>query len=1053
MAQTDRTSTVPKFGSFKPKAPVKPANGDDKVGYERNADRDERRDRKDRDRHRCTKHDRHERDRSSHRPHKTASRHPAQSEPPAPTTDEFEDSSIFIIDRRGDSKNVDYGSLHRYSIPSYHRTGYGRVLGTPDGVKIDRDESTEKEVVLRYSFNGGLRGDVERPLTSKAARKCTLGARAGRRVLAVADAEGSFVWGEDFISLRGRPSSLKRKRGSESPESEAGAEVVDYRSIEGKAKPDNRLESEDEDLESASDPDKDGAAEDPTRFSARTHNAVLAKQTKEDPTNVSAWLALAAHQTSILHPGADHTTLATIRLPLYSKALKHNPKNDRLLLGRLKEGSKLWETDRLRTEWNGAIAAQPSSVEIWKAYLNFVLTGHTAFNYEKCRTAYLQCLRALWQTSPTGSHKLATAKIYILLRYTSFIRDAGYDELAHATWQIVLEYYFCRPSNLEEGRGREMEALEDFWESDVPRIGEEGAKGWDYYYAHGAEGVVRQSTAPAEEGIERGSNAFSRFAQQEATLVQKMHLPAAVADEEIDDPFQYVMFSDLKEVVECLCLSGDGETLLPKRGVMDAWLCFIGMPLLPYDEADSDHEDPSTSWTTDPFIRTARGAGNHLHNEQTTTLSLLQSLSSFPQHEQDKAHFISNVLSALVLRLPADDTLAEYHLAFKTHAFPNEASKAAKRLLKAQPSNLRLYNAYALIEARLGRREKAEEVWSAALKNAAKLGEVGGRGDVVLLWHSWIMTLLSSSEEAEERALRLLVAVADERPSVADGLKSAEVADVTATQRLKTTRHLEHAISTSRPGHAVLYIDLLAWLYYLPSDDHSLEAALHAYTFHSAKLTSAPLEHLHQLRAYIIHHHILTKKRPYKPAHIRSELTQSLELFPENSIFLELYHHVGRSRIDDRLREAAATKPTDARFEGLIAWHFRLTDEIRRSEGETPAATANSVRALFRSALSEPDSKVRHSLALWRLWWEFEIQTFQTRPTGSALESVRRVFYDGLRCLPWSKEWVTMGLGWFAERMGDGMTEDELRRVYEVLEERELRVRVAGDIDVGGSAI
>ncbi|KAK3705232.1 hypothetical protein LTR37_013393 [Vermiconidia calcicola] len=1039
MAQTDKTSTVPKFGSFKPKAPAKPANRDDKVKSERNTDRDDHRDSKDRDRHRHIERLRHDGDGSTHRRHKSASRHSAEAQQLGPP-DEFEESPLFITDKRGDNKNVDYGSLHRYSIPLYHRTGYGRVLGTPYGVKLDRDESTEKEVVLR-SFDGRFRGDDERPLTSNAARKCTLGARAVRRVLTVANAEDGAVEGEaDFISLRRRSFKLKRKRGSESPEPEAGAGIADYRSIEGKAKPDTDLESEDEDLESACDSDNNGV-EDPAHLSARSQNAALTKQAKEHPTEINAWLALIASQTSILHPGADENTLATLRLPLHSKALKHIPGDERLLLGRLKEGSKLWEISRLRTEWISAISAKPSSVEIWKGYLNLMQTDHAAFDYEKCRVAYLQCLRALCQTgnSEQDKHKLATAKVYILLRYTSFIRDAGYDELAHATWQIVLEYYFCRPSNLEGGRESELEALEDFWESDAPRIGEKGAKGWDYYYSHRAEGVVRQSAAPAAEEVERRSSAFARFAQREAGLAQKLHLPAAIADGEVDDPFRYVMFSDLKEVVECLSLEA-----LPKRVVLSAWLCFMGMPLLPYDEDDSDHEDSSTSWTTDPFIRTARGDGHGLHNELTTTSSLFHSSSSFPHTEQDEANFISNTLSSLTLRHPTDDTLSEYHLAFKLHAFPNEAVKTAKRLLKARPSSLRLYNAYALIEARLGRLEKAEEVWSAALTSAASFRE-GGRGDGAVLWHSWVMTLLSSSEGAEERALRVLVAIADEGFSATGVIKSAEVADVTATQRLKATRHLEHAIATSRLGRAMLYIDLLAWLCYL-SQTYSLEAASNIYTTHlKPASTSSTSEHLHQLRARIIHHHILTNKRPHKPALIRSELAQNLDRFPENSIFLNLYHHIGRSRIDDQLREAVA--PFTPRSEGLVAWHFRLTNEIQRSEGDTPAATANGVRALFRSALLESDSKVRHSLALWRLWWEFEIQT-------RSVENVRRVFYDGLRYLPWCKKWVLMALGWFSDGVSrGGMTDGELRRVYEVLGEREMRIRVAGDIDVGGTAI
>ncbi|KAF2480938.1 hypothetical protein BDY17DRAFT_202835 [Neohortaea acidophila] len=129
---------VPKFGSFK--------------GRERKRVRDESGDT-----------DKHSRPRPSHKDQDTArvrhtrtdkhggksaevgSRKPSRSQSPGRPTD----SALFVVDVRGDSKIIQFGGLHRYDIPSYHRVGAGSVIGASPSVKIDRDGLTEKDVAFR----------------------------------------------------------------------------------------------------------------------------------------------------------------------------------------------------------------------------------------------------------------------------------------------------------------------------------------------------------------------------------------------------------------------------------------------------------------------------------------------------------------------------------------------------------------------------------------------------------------------------------------------------------------------------------------------------------------------------------------------------------------------------------------------------------------------------------------------------------------------------------------------------------------------------------------
>ena len=1046
MSQGGRTA-VPKFGSFRPKAT--PSSSYSKEATDKDRPSSRHRDRSpshDRhrnrtsDRKRSGEHHRHHRSDHQDRGHGHLSSSRKQRSPSSEVKqDKFEESDLFIVDRRGDAKNVEFGSLHRYSIPAYHRPGAGAVKTSAEG----RSKRTD------------------RLLTAKSRE---LEPRSLRLVF---QADTSIAAGEeeDFIPFR---PSLKRKRASESPRPEGHG--VGYRaigdSLEAKDQP------EDEDLEYASDSD---AGEDPAELEARRVNAELNKKVKDDPSNLDAWAALIDHQTNLVRPGAEvagltnseKRTLADIRLSIYDRALKHitrgKPGHEKLVLARLRECALIWESSKLFTAWNKILKENPNSTLLWTKYLDFVQTNQIHFRYENCKAAYIRCFKILddaWRKAPPIERKdIATAKIYVLLRFTAFVRDAGYEELAYAVWQVILEYHFFKPPNLS-GIEAELEALENFWESDVPRIGEEGAPAWDRFKG-GDDGHVRNSI-PLSTGSIDPKQPFASFSGLESEHLGTLLLPAATDDDSgTNDPFRFVMFSDLREVLECLL----GH--LPKSQLINGFLCFIGLPLL---QGDDGSNAPEVSWRIDPFLsssllrheREAECTAALLpedcrhQNERTTTCSLFH--GAFQEFNREKANsndngvsifrFVDRGLDKLVSRQSDNDLLAEYYLAFKLEVFPEDVSRTAKRLLKNKPSSLRLYNAYALIEIRLGRLSKAEEVWSAALSMVPSLAEEA-KDDAILVWHSWVLTFLHLGENA--KALGCLLSIADGAPTTRPTKVTS--GDVTAGQRLKTSRHFEEGFDRmrwkQRPGLAALHVECLAWLSYL-MDDHALEPALGIYGKFSAKLTHSDdlpaLELLHQAKARMLKLH-MRQRRPYKPALLRSILAESIKLFPNNTMFLEVHTQVGaQSRLDDRLRDAVRAHTADREAFLPVRWLFSIAEEIRRCSIEGSGSTPNSVRSLFASALLSQDSEVKHSPALWRVWFRFESSYFTNGTLGAQsddrLQKVKTVFYNGLRCLPWYKPWIVMGLKYFSRTTV--VKKDELSRIYDVLTEREMRIRVEG---------
>lgn len=1042
--------SVPKFGSFKPKPPaIKSLPGQDnsKELLERPPSRRHRkRERSDEDRHHShgpRDYSRRQRHHEKIRGNPNDSRINARAtQTPEPVLDAGSgESDLWLVDRQGDSKNVEYGSMHRYDVPLYQRIGFGRILGAPRNVKIDRDVSTDKATVLR--IDGAKR--VERML---AAKRNPFTSKTKRIIPELADQTLDFK--EDFVALH---SSLKRKRGSESPSSDVQAK--DYRSVEGKAKPSSR--PDDEDLELGSDSDIVNSA-DAAEAQIRTENAALLVRTKEHPSDVEAWLALVNHQAKVSFPGLDldrlsfsqRCALANVRLSILDRGLRQVVKgkagHDRLLLAHISEGAKVREAGKVQREWQKATIEVPESHMVWAGYLSYLQSEHKDFRYEERRDAFQNSLRTLHELySQAGDgqrHAIAEVIIYVLLRFTILVRGAGYDEQAYGTWQAVLEYQLFAP---EYGStDQKLAAFRDFWDQDAARVGEEGGLGWKHMES-GDHKTTRGIVAEPISDMNMGSS-LVRFAEDEARLLHTLQLPAAADDDvETDDPFRYVMFSDIQSVLEHV------SDHLPEELLVDAFLCFMQLPPAHQDLLETH------KWQAESLIN---ASSTSVSSQRNCSYSLFDNAfrSFAEQHvtseSQGNIHpttrFVSRALERLFVALPDNDLLAEYWLAFKLQLLPREAPKAAKRLLKANPTSLRLYNTYALIQARLYGIEKAREVWSTALGMSGSLNQKAQR-DTILLWHSCILTHVHMDND--HAALACILAMPDES---AAAMSSAYTnTDVSVARRLRATRYLQARMEELiSPNHlfAFLHADCLVWLQYI-ADGYDVDSALQEFDRLSRQFLQESAgnatELLHQSKARLISLHV-DRKRAFKPGLFRVELEKSRKLWPENSVILEQYYRISAlTRIDDRLRTAITGTETTA-TRGLVSWHFAIQDEIQRCNVDGAMSTQSSVRSLFRLALLDQDSKVQHSLLLWRMWLKFELPDRKLSSQSTTLERKRaeetvgrakQVFYDGLRFLPWCKAWVVEGMKVLHER--SGLDEREMRRLYDVLAERELRVRVS----------
>ena len=231
--------------------------------------------------------------------------------------------------------------------------------------------------------------------------------------------------------------------------------------------------------------------------------------------------------------------------------------------------------------------------------------------------------------------------------------------------------------------------------------------------------------------------------------------------------------------------------------------------------------------------------------------------------------------------------------------------------------------------------------------------------------------------------------------------------------------------------------ECLALLIYLFQEE-DIESALDVYNAALPRLEAKELgrstvsELVHQCKARLLYHHATTA-RLFKPALARNELISSIRLFPQNTILLSVFAwKESRFRIDDRVRSVLRqhTLP-DSQQKGstLIPLLFSIYTELHR--GVFAGSTTNSARAAFETAVASESG--RCSAAVWKLYVLFELRLGDKH-------RAKDVFYRSMRACPWAKELVLQA---FKERgLRDNMDMNELRKIWNVLAEKELRIHV-----------
>ncbi|PVH97737.1 DUF1740-domain-containing protein [Periconia macrospinosa] len=957
---------------------------------------------------------------------------------PQPSNRQY-DGTSFFSDRRGDPDIEKYGTVNRYEVPRYHSIGYGYVLGLPLDRKIDRNLSTDKTVVITPSTSS----QGKRVLTDRHALK----QHHVKTIKFIKTAADEDSLNADFIALsRGS----KRKRSDldgDDADDEEGDKlsegIADYRQLDSCASGNK-----------PSDPDAEYESD--TVIAADSElakrNAALQRQTREHPEDLDGWLNLIKHQEAMVM--ADHISeltpsdkihLATVRMSIYEQALRKFDSDEssqaKLYGGFMSEASLVWDSSRRANKWAEILKKFPLSTDLWILYLNDVQSSWATFTYDKCRDAFLDCLRTL---KSGGSLVQSDFVLYILVRLTSMIHQAGYYKMAVGIWQAVLEFTLLKPrANLDQSPTENLQSFEEFWDSDVARVGEEGATGWFNFELGSTPKFPERSTDEVDE----------------------------------NDVLNIVLFSDIEEILKSLPRAINALSLL------NAFLNFCQLPPI-------TQENNVQRYQLDPFLQDtfveevpykheesyvfpqvlARYSGCPLRKYQATTELLFQNV--FPQQPRVvDALFIRRVFELLAVDISADEFIGVYLIALESNYFPSKAFKTAKRLLKARPTNLYLYNAYALAEDKHNNSLKAEQVFSTALSMPQQQPDqlpLSTPGSLDL-FSNWVWQGVRKGDHLS--GLWRLTVPTGQLPKYEE--EPPPQAAILRTRNL-LSEITSRALIGEDYARAVTSTSLLALLNYL-SQPSTIHAALSVHSSLSEHFKTHPNLSAQELQAQSIaalltHHTIYALRLPgrsqgqkdiVKPSLLRHTLEPLIQQFPSNTILLSLYAtNEARFPLENRVRDLFTNlrSENDVVSSAFAMHHERLRAHITAvTAAPTAAAAAENhdsyqrihpqpyaMRAVFTSVANS----FPHCPAVRQAHAQFEFAHFKsldqlakaknTVPTDREIDSenfatlhphtekkrirtdrpmmkqdrqrLREVYASGLTKLPWHKGYMLLGL-------------------------------------------
>ncbi|OJT03082.1 Protein NRDE2 -like protein [Trametes pubescens] len=942
--------------------------------------------------------------------------------------------------RREDRAEVRDKHKRRSRSPARHK-GYGGSDDERGKAEEDRmhshDDSQVSGVKQGLVYFTDRRGDLLNmpELTDSSVRRM-LASGPTHRLLA--SAENKFKYEEEDGFLR---ITTNRPRKDEQA----------YRDIELTKQRDPLDSDQSESSEESASSDDESDTTPMTSLQATLKG--LEEKLAAKPDDIPAWLSLLAHTLTTVPSTTKNASKARaeITVSVLSRALAAHPSNARsknLRLRYMKAGEELWQDGKLQAEWEEAVKV--GDIEIWMAWLDWrVRTTNSILTSMVDDSA--RVMRALASTQDE------VGQLRVFWRVAVALRDAGYVERANALFQAQAELLYHTPSAVS-GRAFEeqLNSLEEFWDSEVPRAGEPGATGWAAWEASNRADQPPPPSSKLPNLDPRISDPYSRWAASEALADRIRALSLRSTDDDDDDsedPYAVVLFSDIRPFLASV------RSERAKDVFRRVWLAFAGLHVPGFLASLSEHpaDNADDHWAyahlaTSSYISSVfpadtsakritadahagvlvgreREYGSGFGPVKSWGYGTIEPLDNLGQGRWTMwtSEDVQGIDTSLVreifkqCRIAGDTTEWDIlNLTFEAAVDIKGALKVSKALLAGARDSLPHWAAHARLECLRGRHVDARKVYQTILTTSSE--HRPGEG---ALWWDWAqMEWLSRNDDA---ALTVI-------------LRSSGVAGTGGIAVLRAKRHFESLLMTellrAHWKERAPWIKIAVLLELLTSTAQSAMTLLDFY-LNALEEGSAAHESLTVASLALLYNHSLVLKNPSPPALLRSRAERAIEEYPGNTavlgIFLEAEKGQGIwGRVRATLGETAADgtgKEKDLARRVAEVWvagweKGRWEAEVERTRGGLSAAAE--------------DERTRGSAILWKLFVAFELRAGQP-------ERAKKVLFRAVGECPLVKELYLLAFGplraVFSARELDGWVD--------TMAERGVRMRVGLDEAVG----
>ncbi|CAL1695334.1 unnamed protein product [Somion occarium] len=732
---------------------------------------------------------------------------------------------------------------------------------------------------------------------------------------------------------------------------------------------------------------------------------------------------------------------AEIAISVLSRALIAHPSNARsksLRLRYLQAGEEIWNEGQIRAEWE--VALRDGGKDIYIEWLDWRIR-----RTEKDLDGIVQSARRVY----TALKDDEVAKLSAFWRVAIAFRDAGYTERAMALFQAQAELAYQAPSDLHAASTEtQLGALEDFWESELPRIGEPSSSGWAAWVSSGRPEVTSPpNPRKTQHGISH-MDPYIRWAAQEAQDDKTLILPSRSFDEEENtDPYATILFSDIQPLLFPLTLSN------AQHALRLIWLSFLGLNIPGFVGSLSEVPAESTDdrWATRHLasptylsaifpptsssrrITADAHAGVLVGREpeyasvfgpvKSCSLGVLRPLDIIGKKDwtvwsQEDVEGVDEDIVKEVFRLCRfleDETEWDnMSLAFETAVNAKNAVKKSKAFLAKASDSLPRWAAHARIERIRGRFDEARKIYQTVLSSSPNPFAYSG------IWWDWAeLEWLSGNADAAMQVV----------------LRSTGTQGSGGIATLRAKRHLDDVISqheSSRWKEREGWIKLRALLELLSSSIHTAVSYLDSMQ-QSMDSGSVAHESLTTAVLLFVYYDGIVLRNPIPPVLLRERVEHAMDLYPNNTIILGLFLEAQKGQgVWGRMRallgeqnNPGMTKEKDVARRIAEVWVASWEKGRWEAEQErTRNGLSNAVQ----------NDRTRGSPTLWRIYLEFEIRCGQ-------LQRAKKLLFRAVGECPLVKELYLLAFG----PLRSVFSSRELNDWAETMAERGIRMRTGLD--------